>query len=87
MWYGMYGLEKSGDDDLVRKKEGRLQSIAFYMQKAFFKSRKKIVEVGQGSLVRACSGPKTCFCWWPVGTLTFNSAGPAEIQQNAARII
>lgn len=41
VWCGMYGLEKSGDDDLVRKKEGRLQSIAFYMQKAFFKSRKK----------------------------------------------
>lgn len=41
VWCGMYRLEKSGDDDLVRKKEGRLQSIAFYMQKAFFKSRKK----------------------------------------------
>lgn len=55
VWCGMYRLEKSGDDDLVRKKEGRLQSIAFYMQKAFFKSRKKIVEVGQGSLV-SCIG-------------------------------
>lgn len=41
VWYGMYGLEKSGDDDLVRKKEGRLQSITFYTQKAFFKSREK----------------------------------------------